>query len=270
MNRSYLIGFLATLFIVAPAFEQTRSRRPPQTARQGKRSMWRNKIGMSFSFVPAGSFLMGSEAGQPDERPAHQVTISKGFYMGRFEVTQEQWRTVMGTTLRQQVPSHKGSFKGEGDSYPMYDVSWDNAQEFIRRLNQWKDGYTYRLPTEAEWEYACRVGNTRNSSESLDDIAWYSGNETHPVGMKRPNALGLYDMLGNVWEWCQDFYDANYYRSNPNKDPPGPPAAKSRVYRGGQYSIPAELLRCETRDWGTPSIPGGNAGLNGFRVVAVR
>src|SRR5262249_4981511 len=154
----------------------------------------------------------------------------KSFEMGKYEVTQEQWQAVMSNN-----PSH---FKGA--NLPVDTVSWNDAQEYIKRLNAQNDGYTYRLPTEAEWEYACRAGRMGDYTESLDEMAWYernSANETHPVGQKKANGWGLYDMQGNVSEWCQDWFAEDYYSHSPSIDPTGPKTSKDlpmemRVLRG--------------------------------------
>jgi formylglycine-generating enzyme required for sulfatase activity len=222
----------------------------------------RNRLGMELAYAPAGSFMMGSENGGRDEQPAHQVTFSQGFYIGKFEVTQQQWQAVMGTN-----PSH---FKGE--SLPVEQVSWDDAQAFIRRLNEQNDGYIYRLPSESEWEYACRAGTTADYAGELDSMAWFgderAGRQTHPVGQKRPNAWGLYDMHGNVWEWCEDLYHEGYQ---------GAPVdgsawltggeQKRRALRGGSWLlIDPQLLRCAHRSRLAPDHRNKEIG---FRVVAL-
>jgi formylglycine-generating enzyme required for sulfatase activity len=176
-----------------------------------------NSIGMEFVLIPAGTFMMGSNDGCDDEEPVHQVTISRPFYLGKYPVTQEEWRIVMGDD-----PSDF-----EGPRRPVGNVSWDDVQAFIGRLNREEGHARYRLPTEAEWEYACRAGSTGdycfgNFVSRLDDYGWYrrnSGAETHPVGEKAPNAWGLYDMHGNVLEWVQDWYGA--YPGKSLTDPVG-------------------------------------------------
>jgi len=204
---------------------------------------------MQFVQIPAGSFYMGSpssEKGRNEyEGPVHEVRITKPFYMGKYEVTQAQWKVVMGTTLSQQHDKAKSLWllKGEGPEHPMYYVTWEDATEFCKRL-----GREFRLPTEAEWEYACRAGSrTRfhygddpNNSE-LDRYAWYyskSDNQTHPVGRKKPNPWDLYDMHGNVNEWCSDRYVIiSNYENAGSVDPTGPAFSKSFscVYRGGSW-----------------------------------
>jgi formylglycine-generating enzyme required for sulfatase activity len=221
---------------------------------------------MEFVSVPAGSFMMGSETGGNEEKPAHQVTISHSFLMGRKEVTAGEWKAVMG-----QEPNN---FKG--DRYPAQFVTWNKAQEFIRRLNQMNDGHSYRLPTEAEWEYACRAGTTGDYADDLDWIAWYyinSDDKVHQVGERHPNAWGLFDMEGNVWEYCQDWYSESYSQS-PSTDPQGPASGKERVQRGGSYSDQGPRyngdhgshLRSAARKGTGPDSLLDN---NGFRIVAV-
>ena len=191
-----------------------------------------NTIGMKLNLIPAGTFMMGSPESEDDEHQ-HQVTISKAFYMQTTEVTQGQWKAVMGT----EPWKGKGYVK-EGSDYPAVYVSWDDAVAYCKKLSE-KEGKTYRLPTEAQWEYACRAGTKTtwsfgNNENALGDYAWYHKNawdidETyaHQVGLKKPNAFGLYDMHGNVWEWCYDYFETDnggldYYKQSPEKDPRGP------------------------------------------------
>jgi formylglycine-generating enzyme required for sulfatase activity len=174
---------------------------------------------------------MGSERND-DEKPPHRVTISRPFYLGKYEVTQEQWQAVMN--------NNPSEFKDCGGNCPVERVSWDDAQEFIKRLNARGDGHTYRLPTEAEWEHAERAGTTGEYAGNLDEDkgGWFLENsraKTHAVGQLKPNAWGLYDVHGNVWEWVQDWYDEDYYKSSPALDPQGPNSGQSRVLRGGSW-----------------------------------
>ncbi|MDR3159529.1 MAG: formylglycine-generating enzyme family protein [Zoogloeaceae bacterium] len=195
-----------------------------------------NSIGMEFVLIPAGSFMMGSadddQYAVKNEKPAHWVTISQPFYLGKYEVTQGEWTAVMGDN-----PSY---FKGR--SNPVESVTWHDVQTFIERLNQKEGTNKYRLPTEAEWEYAARAGTTTRYSfgddvDSLGRYAWHydnSGNKTHPVGQKEPNPWGLYDMHGNVWELVQDWEDD--YSKSPVTDPRGPSGGSCcRVLRGGSW-----------------------------------
>ena len=216
--------------------------------------------------IPAGSFMMGSdktdESADKDEMPRHQVKLA-GFKLSLYEITQGQWKAVMPTN-----PSH---FKQCGDDCPVENVSWNEVQAFIHKLNTITGG-NYRLPSEAEWEYACRAGeHTRFcGSDDLEAVAWYDGNsksKTHAVGGKRPNAFGLYDMSGNVWEWVQDCYHENYLGAPTDGSvwDDGPNCANSRgVVRGGSWgSIPA-YLRSANRSW---FIRGGRSGDLGFRLA---
>jgi formylglycine-generating enzyme required for sulfatase activity len=219
--------------------------------------------GIEFVLIPAGSFKMGSTNGLSNEKPVHEVTISQPFYMGKYEVTQAQWQSVMG--------NNPSMFKDCGGNCPVEQVSWDDAQNFVNRLNESNDGFRYRLPTETEWEYASRAGTTGDYAGNLSEMAWYSensGSKTHAVGGKQPNAWGLADMHGNVWEWCQDWYHETYY---------GAPTdggawlsggeQKYRVLRGGSWYNLATNLRSALRGRNTPDYRGA---YGGFRVVAVR
>jgi formylglycine-generating enzyme required for sulfatase activity len=203
---------------------------------------------------------MGSTNGAEYEKPVHRVSITRPFYMGKYEVTQGQWQAVMGNNT---------SYFKNGENCPVEQVSWDAAQHFLAKLNESNDGFHYRLPGEAEWEYASRAGTIGDYAGDLDSMAWYdknSGNRTHPVGTKKPNAWGLYDMHGNVWEWCQDWYDENYYRNSASSEPQGPSNGQYRVLRGGSWNLNASLSRSARRGWNAPDSRGYDLE---FRVVAV-
>jgi formylglycine-generating enzyme len=225
--------------------------------------------GIEMVFVKGGTFTMGCTAEQgnygDDEKPAHQVTVSD-FYMGKFEVTQKQWREIMGTN-----PSY---FKN-CDDCPVEQVSWNNIQEFIKKLNQ-KTGKKYRLPTEAEWEFAARGGVETHGraskkyagSNNIDDVAWYSENsnsKTHPVGQKQPNELGLYDMSGNVWEWCSDWYGS--YSSGSQTNPQGPSSGFDCVIRGGSWDCYPQPCRVANRNYYSPDDRNLNIGFRLSRSV---
>lgn len=229
--------------------------------------------GAKFIFIPAGTFTMGSppeEPGRFDNETQHKVTISRPFYMQTTTVTQGQWKAVMG--------SNPSSFKDCGDDCPVEQVSWKDVQEFIRMLNHQEKPDKYRLPTEAEWEYAARAGTTTpfNTGSCLTtDQANYNGNyplsgcpkgeyrqKTVRVGSFSPNAWGLYDMHGNVWEWCQDWYGD--YPSGSVTDPTGPLSGSSRVSRGGSWLYYAGRCRSAARYLHTP---GDRYRGMGFRLV---
>jgi formylglycine-generating enzyme required for sulfatase activity len=230
-----------------------------------------NSIGMKLVLIPAGEFLMGSPDLEEDAKPQHQVRITRPFYLGVFEVTQAEYERVIGLN-----PSH---FRGAGGAAPVERVSWDDAQAFCVKLSALAEeqaaGRRYRLPTEAEWEYACRAGSTLRygfdeSEELLGDHAWYrsnAGSTTHPVGQKKPNAWGLYDMQGNAYEWCSDWYDATYYGQLVGKvavDPAGPASALNRVLRGGNWNFHAYHCRMAFRGECSPELRDCG---NGFRVA---
>lgn len=218
--------------------------------------------GIPFVWIPAGSFNMGSVERAIRAQPVHSVTISQGFWMGQYEVTQGQWMQVMGKR-------HRSAFNG--DDLPVDTVTYDNIQEFLMKLNASSDG-KYRLPTEAEWEYACRAGTSTEyffgpTDLQLYEYAWYSANSggtTHPVGSLKPNPWGLYDILGNVWEWVSDYYDSRYYAASPGIDPMGPGVGKARVIRGGSWRHRSTECHPARRD--AYSIGRGSAGI-GFRLV---
>lgn len=216
--------------------------------------------GVTFKMirVEAGTFQMGGTE-YSDEKPVHSVAISKDYYIGETEVTQELWKAVMGSNPSNFTTSTQ---------LPVERVSWNDCQTFITKLNS-LTGATFRLPTEAEWEFAARGGNksqgyTYSGSNTVGDVAWYTDNsssKTHVVKTKSPNELGIYDMSGNVWEWCQDWYDSSYYSSSPKTDPTGPTSGSNRVYRGGGWSGNATHCRCSDRGDITPTNAGNFLGL---------
>ena len=269
-------------------------------------------LGMDLMPIRPGSFIMGSpaqEEGRCDDEKSRRVWLTKPFWMGRTEVTQGQWQSIMKTTVREQrdKDNSKDPLYGEGSDYPMYYVNWDESSEFCQKLTAREReagrlpvGYEYRLPTEAQWEYACRAGSTTrfssgDSREKLQEVGWYaenSGNQSypdeewladvgkadktdlsakvtgrklmnHPVGEKQANAWGLYDMHGNVFEWCRDWYGA--YPADP-ADPVGLEAGAERIARGGCWVLPSGGCRSATRSKG---VPGNRDGGLGFRVALV-
>jgi formylglycine-generating enzyme required for sulfatase activity len=215
--------------------------------------------GIELVRIPGGEFMMGSD--RPDEKPAHKVAISKPFYLGKHEVTQAQWQEVMGTN-----PSH---FKGDPNR-PVERVSWKMVQEFISKLNAREGHNLYRLPTEAEWEYAARAGSTTkyyfgDDDALLEQYAWYNKNDkgtTHPVGQLKPNAWGLYDMMGNVWEWVQDWRGP--YAAGQQGDPQGPATGNARGYRGGGWGYPPVRCRVAFRSYDSQDYVYGT---HGFRLA---
>ena len=239
--------------------------------------------GFSFDmvYVEGGTFLMGAteEQGEDydsDEKPVHSVTLSD-YYIGKYEVTQGLWEAVMGTGVEEQMEkAGESDLYGVGDDYPMYYVSWDDAQEFVKKLNK-LTGKNYVLPSEAQWEYAARGGvKSRgykySGSNTIDDVAWYnwfwpsdnSETSTYPVGAKLPNELGIYDMSGNVWEWCGD--RRGLYSDVSQTDPTGPSSGFFRVCRGGGWNDDARDCRVSCR---CPGIPASRAYRLGFRVALV-
>ena len=213
-----------------------------------------NKLINNMVYVSGGTFIMGGDESS-DQTPTHSVTLSS-YYICKYEVTQALWRAVMG--------SNPSKFKG--DNLPVEQVSWNDCQTFINRLNSYT-GRNFRLPTEAEWEFAARGGNYSrhykySGSNYINDVAWYgdnSGDRTHPVGTKQANELGLYDMSGNVWEWCSDWYGS--YSSYSQTDPIGPNNGSNRMDRGGCWGNFAKRCRPAYRSYGTPGYRDHGRGL---------
>ena len=224
-----------------------------------------SSVGIEFVLIPAGQFMMGSDKGDPNETSVHEVRISRPFCLGKYEVTQGQWQAVMG--------SNPSRFQDDAN-LPVEKVSWLDVQEFIQRLNAQEGGTPYRLPTEAEWEYAVRAGSTTayyfgDDARQLQKYAWYEENaegRTHPVGQKQPNAWGLYDMSGNVWEWVQDWY-SNTYSSEAVTDPQGPALGSHRVLRGGGWLHDPWFFRSSLRSHTVPETRGANVGFRLLRTV---
>ena len=248
-----------------------------------------NSIGMKLVLIPPGEFQMGSpkelieeelrlHGGDgwyrdylPGEGPQHRVRITKPYWLGATHVTQEEYQRVMG--------SNPSKFQGDPQR-PVEQVSWDDAVEFCQRLSALPGEKAakrrYALPTEAQWEHACRAGTTTrwhagDNEAGLGDVAWFNtnaGGQTHPVGQKHANAWGLYDMHGNVWEWCQDWYDKEYYAKSPMDDPAGPPGGSYRVFRGGSWLHPAWHCRSALRFRHLPSTRYNDLGFRASQVLA--
>ena len=224
-----------------------------------------NNIRMEFVRIAAGTFMMGCSPGDnqcaDDEKPAHRVQITRPFEMARYEVTSAQWEAVTVRPPATPIP-------GAGDNHAYGFSGWSTAQEFVNYLNERRDGFRYRLPTEAEWEYAARAGSTAPyGGTDVSAMAWIGqGQVGRPeiVGQKRPNAWGLYDMHGNAWEWVQDWYQARYYAQSPEADPPGPSAGEYRVARGGSALNDARSARASARRYVGPQ---ANVDYYGLRVV---
>jgi len=223
------------------------------------KEIFTNSIGMKFKLIPAGEFMMGSGI-HSSEKPIHKVTINEQFHLGTYSVTQREWKALMGTN-----PSY---FRG--DDLPVVNVSWDDVQKFIKKLNEKEGTGKYRLPSEAEWEYACRAGSITeycfgDSKSKLGEYAWYadnSGGKTHPVGQKQPNQWGLYDMHGNVWEWVQDRW--HFYGASDDGSVWDDGSSANRVVRGGGWRISARFCRSANRSNSLPFSHGYNFG---FRLL---
>ena len=244
-----------------------------------------NGVSFEMLFVEGITFIMGctSEQGNDcyhNEKPTHSVTLTD-YYMGKYQVTQKLWQAVMGTGIRGQRDLGHTSWPlyGEGDDYPMYYINYNECEEFCAKLNKLlsdklPEGYKFRLPTEAQWEYAARGGKKSkgykySGSDYIGEVAWYnsnSGGRTHEVGMKDKNELGIYDMSGNVWEWCQDWYDASYYSNSSSTNPKGPSSGSDRVLRGGSWRGIAQGCSVSFRSNAGPNRRFHNSGV---RLVLV-
>jgi len=240
-----------------------------------------NFLGMRFVSIPAGEFVMGTDdvtaaameipEPEPDalaeETPAHPVVISRAFYLAETEVTQEQWFTVMENKPGPAAVWSREDWK----SLPVASVSWVMAQRFVEEINKMDDRYHYRLPTEAEWEYVAKDGVNALRPVALDDLedhAWFIDNSAdipHAVATRKPNRFGVYDMLGNVWEWVDDWYAPDTYTQDRRVDPAGPANGRSKVRRGGSYHCPLHLTRPGYR---SANLPGTRYEVVGLRIIA--
>jgi formylglycine-generating enzyme required for sulfatase activity len=223
--------------------------------------------GMPFVWIEGGTFMMGCRNDDPDgydhEKPAHEVKVP-GFWMGRYPVTQAQWKKIMGMN-----PSHFI----KTPEHPVEQVSWEDAQKFLEKLNvNVKEGCTFKLPAEVQWEYAARSGGKAerySGGDDIDDVAWFKENSEHstqPVGLKRSNGLGIYDMSGNVMEWCEDIFDEDAYSKVRQNKPPAPQYGMERVVRGGGYNLDARRCRTTSRRRMSQRLKYINLGL---RIVMV-
>ena len=245
------ISLLLLLFCVQPVFAQNTE--TITVTNNGK------SVTFKMIRVEAGTFQMGDANSFDNEKPIHSVILTNDYYIGETEVTQELWTAVMG--------DNPSNIKGEKN--PVEKVSWNDCQVFIKKLNA-LTGKNFRLPTEAEWEYAARGGKyskgyTYAGSNNIEDVTWYynnSSSKTHPVAQKQPNELGIYDMSGNVVEWCADWYGSDYYSKSPAANPTGPVSGSFRVARGGCWKIYAEGCRSASRYGDTPS--------SSYRILGLR
>ena len=238
-----------------------------------------DNLGIEFVFIPAGNFMMGLSPANlsetyrmarkdyadfekswiENEMPVHRVEISEDYWLGKTEVTQAQWEKVMGSNP---------SFNNSCSDCPVERVSWEDAKEFIRKLNELDNGFVYSLPTEAEWEYAARGGTNRLFAGNIEDLAWHSGNSeiaTHPVESRLPNSFGLYDMHGNVEEWCEDLYQLYDDSKSENEEAATPVTKNLRVMRGGSWNVFPTLQRATARKCAAPTLRNI---VTGFRLAA--
>lgn len=255
--KKIFLLFCLMLLLPVSAFAEFKGLHPPMDIEP-------ELLGFQMVFVKGGCYEMGDTFGygQEGEGPVHTVCLDD-FHMGKYEVKQKEWIAVMG--------SNPSFFHG-CDNCPVENVSWDDVQDFINKLIS-KTGKRYRLPTEAEWEYAARSGGKKekfagtSNEGNLADYAWYgdnSGLKTHPIGRKKPNGLGLYDMTGNVWEWVSDWYDDEYYGRSPKNNPKGSTSGQYKVLRGGSWYIFPGFVRASYRLWNGTAVRGS---LIGFRLA---
>lgn len=256
MNQNMKLKILTFCFLVATTSLMAQTNTKSTTPAPAVKPILPEMIA-----VEGGTFWMGNDTtDELDEKPRHQVTL-KTFKIGKYEITQEEWQSVMGNNPSQ--------FKCE--RCPVEGVSYDDAQRYMNKLNQ-LTGRKFRLPTEAEWEYAAKGGKDGKGymyagSNDIDEVAWHNGNsggQTNAVGLKKPNELGIYDMSGNVSEWCADWYDEKYYNKSPKENPKNTTTAFKRVIRGGYWGYTDDRIHTAFRDWDRQE---GRSSSYGFRVV---
>jgi len=258
INMKRILSLLTVLFIFVLAVN---AQNDSQSLEPSNKTFTVNGVSFTMVYVEGGTFTMGATSEQgseahDSEKPAHSVTLSS-YMIGQTEVTQALWQAVMG--------NNPSNFKGDSRR-PVEKVSWKNCQKFLRKLNS-ITGQNFRLPTEAEWEFAARggtksLGYKYSGSNNIDDVAWYtynSGRTTHPVGTKAANELGIYDMSGNVYEWCSDWYGS--YSSSSQTNPQGSSSDSYRVLRGGGWCDDARHCRVALRGWSSPGSRGNDLGL---------
>ena len=252
---------LGSLLALAPGTALAQPANGLKAAESDAQEVKLGKETLALVRIPAGTFTMGAittGTAFKDSLPVHKVTLTRAFWMGKYPVTQGQWEAVMETN-----PSR---FTAAGREAPVEQVSWDDAQRFIARLNALGTPWTFRLPTEAEWEYACRAGDPGAAPSALEAAAWYRTNSdktTHPVGGKKANAFGLFDMIGNVAQWCQDGYAP--YTAEAATDPEGPAGTRFRVVRGNGWNAHQVVINYGGR---TALGPEGRFSHLGLRVCA--
>lgn len=242
------LALLVCLFCLSDALAQKKKAKKQKQEpffHAGITKEFLDSIEANMVWVTGGRFIMGDNSGEADEKPAHEVVVD-GFAISKYPVTQRQWTVIMG--------NNPSNYKG-CDQCPIDQVSWNDAQEFIRRLNH-LTGKLYTLPTEAEWEFAAKAGKYGRyfkfaGSDNIDEVAWFAGNsgrQPHPVGQKKPNELGIYDMSGNMWEWCNDWYQKFYYELEEKYSPEGPVSGAGKVRRGGSWFTQPINCRITTRN----------------------
>ena len=257
-NKTRTLSVLSIFTALLLAWPSTAVAQASKGPREGQ-AWTMPDLNLEMAYVRPGTFTMGSVNGADEEKPQTRVTLTKGYWLGKTEVTKGQWEALMKS----------GPLNFTGADRPMEQVSWSDAMEFCRKLTEREhaagrlpEGYEYTLPTEAQWEYACRAGTTEDYAGNPDAMAWHhnnSGDTTHPVGQKQANAWGLYDMHGNVWEWCLDWY--GNYPGGSVRDPTGPASGVKRVYRGGGFFSSAQRCRSAFRGWNVPGARSPDLGL---------